>query len=300
MERPIWSRDGADWPNRGASRFVEAGGMGWHVQTGGAGPVLLLLHGTGAATHSWRDLAPRLARRFTLVAPDLPGHGFTDAARDRSLPGVAAAVGALCAALGAVPAMIVGHSAGAAIGIRMALDGVADPAVIVSLNGALLPFGGPAGALFPALARLLFDNRLTPQLFALQARLPGQVGRVLGRATGSTIDARGLALYARLFRTPGHCAGALGMMAGWDLETLKADLARLVPPLVLVAAERDQSVPPATAGAVAAIVPRGEVMTMAGVGHLAHEEQPGEVATLIEAVATRFGVLSDATAGAAT
>ena len=43
----------------------------------GQGPVVLLIHGTGAASHSWRGLAPLLASDFTLIAPDLPGHGFT-------------------------------------------------------------------------------------------------------------------------------------------------------------------------------------------------------------------------------
>src|SRR4051794_41984944 len=71
----------ADWPNRASSRLVTAGGLRWHVQVAGSGPVLLLVHGTGAATHSWRDLLPLLARHFTVVAPDLPGHGFTERPR---------------------------------------------------------------------------------------------------------------------------------------------------------------------------------------------------------------------------
>ena len=58
-----WDQDGHDWPNRDASRFVEAAGLTWHVQIAGQGPVLLLLHGTGASTHSWRDLLPGLAER---------------------------------------------------------------------------------------------------------------------------------------------------------------------------------------------------------------------------------------------
>ncbi len=117
-----WARDGRDWPNRDASRFVDAGGLRWHVQVLGPAdadaPTLLLLHGTGAATHSWRALAPRLAHGFRVVAPDLPGHGFTSMppADGLSLPGMAAAVGALLAALDASPALVVGHSAGAAVG----------------------------------------------------------------------------------------------------------------------------------------------------------------------------------------
>ncbi|MBQ1767400.1 MAG: alpha/beta fold hydrolase, partial [Aquincola sp.] len=79
-----WARDGADWPHRAHSRFVHAGGLHWHVQVAGQGPVLLLLHGTGASSHSMAGLLPLLAERFTVVVPDLPGHAFTDA-----LPGSA-------------------------------------------------------------------------------------------------------------------------------------------------------------------------------------------------------------------
>ncbi len=63
----------------------------WHVQRMGEGPPLLLIHGTGAATHSWRGLMPMLARHFTVIAPDLPGHGFTQSppAHRLSLPGMA-------------------------------------------------------------------------------------------------------------------------------------------------------------------------------------------------------------------
>ena len=60
-------------------------GLRWHVQMMGTGPQVLLLHGAGAATHSWRDVAPLLARDFTVIAPDLPGHGFTDTPRGRRL-----------------------------------------------------------------------------------------------------------------------------------------------------------------------------------------------------------------------
>ena len=92
--------------------------------------MLLLLHGTGAATHSWRDLAPLLARDFTIVAPDLPGHGFTQAPEsDRlSLPAMARAVAALLKQLALAPELIVGHSAGVAIALRMVLDKAVTPA----------------------------------------------------------------------------------------------------------------------------------------------------------------------------
>jgi magnesium chelatase accessory protein len=139
-----WETDGLDWPNRKASRFVVAGGLRWHVQFMGKGPVALLLHGTGASTHSWRDFAPLLARHFTIVAPDLPGHAFTERpkAPGLSLPGIAASVRDLLDVLEMEPVFGIGHSAGAAILARMTIDGALQPRALVSLNGALLPFRG--------------------------------------------------------------------------------------------------------------------------------------------------------------
>jgi magnesium chelatase accessory protein len=284
-DAPRWDVEGRDWPLRAHSAFVEAAGMRWHVQRLGEGPELLLLHGTGAATHSWRDLAPLLAQRFALITPDLPGHGFTSAPprSARGLPGFAAALGGLLSALGARPDMAVGHSAGAAVAIRMALDGgLAPTAPIVSFNGALLPFPGAAARLFPAMAKLLFDNPLAPRLFALQASLPGQVAGFLDRSTGSRIDRRGVELYARLFATPGHCAGALGMMAGWDLDGLARDLPRLSTPLTLAAASADLSVPPTVSARVARLVAGARLVEMRGLGHLAHEEAPARAAAIID------------------
>ena len=113
-----WERDSADWPHRECSRFVHAAAMRWHVQIMGEGPVLLLIHGTGAATHSWRHLAPLLAAHFKVVAIDLPGHGFSDPApssRVASLPGMARALGELLQTLDLDCAIVVGHSAGGAI-----------------------------------------------------------------------------------------------------------------------------------------------------------------------------------------
>src|SRR5947208_16415765 len=93
------------WPNAGASSFVNAGGLRWHVQRMGSGPVVLLLHGSGAASHSWGDVAPILAEHFTVIVPDLPGHGFTERLPDDrlSITGIADALGALLEALDARP-----------------------------------------------------------------------------------------------------------------------------------------------------------------------------------------------------
>jgi magnesium chelatase accessory protein len=285
--RLVWERDGRDWPNRSASRFVTAGGVAWHVQVMGKGPAVLLLHGTGASTHSWRGLAPLLAPHFTVVAPDLPGHGFTDAPRASSgytLPNVAKAVAALLDALEIRPELAVGHSAGAAIAARMVLDGAIAPRAVVSLNGALLPFPGMSNDFFGPIARLLAGSRLASRAFALFAGSGLSVERLL-RSTGSRIDADGVRLYARLAGNPAHVGGALGLMANWDLRPLVRDLPRLPARLVLVAGSNDGMVPPSESYRVRSLVPGAELVTLPGLGHLAHEEKPDQVAALLDRVA---------------
>jgi magnesium chelatase accessory protein len=279
--KPDWNREGRDWPNRDASRFLFAAGFKWHVQVMGSGQTLLLLHGAGAATHSWRDVAPLLARDFTVIAPDLPGHGFTETpgGDGLSLRGMARGLAALLAKLEAEPAFAVGHSAGAAIATRMALDGRFDGGV-VSLNGALQPFPGAAGHIFPAMAKLLFLNPVAQQVFAWRAARPGAVARLI-ESTGSKIDAAGLRYYGTLLGTTGHIAGALGMMARWDLHALQADLPTFSQPLTLVAGERDHAVPPRVAEEVHAMIPQSRLIRLPDLGHLAHEEAPVRIAEIV-------------------
>lgn len=287
-ERLVWERDGLDWPHRDTSRFVLAGGLKWHVQQMGKGPVLLLIHGTGASTHSWRDFAPLMARHYTVVAADLPGHAFTDTppAAQMSLPGMSNALAALVEALGLDVALCISHSAGAAIGARMVLDRRIPPRALVSINGAFLPLDGLPGLLFPPVARMMAATPLASKLFAWRASDRSAVERLIG-GTGSALDATGVELYARLVRDQRHAAGALAMMARWDLRPLLRELPALPAPLVLLVGANDRAVPPEQARRVAALMPRAPApIVLEHLGHLAHEERPAEVArAVLQAVA---------------
>lgn len=248
----------------------------------GQGPALLLIHGTGASTHSWRALAPLLARHYTVIAPDLPGHGFTEspARQAMSLPGMATAVATLADKLALKPERVIGHSAGAAILIRCCLDGLLQPHDVISLNGALLPFRGHAGVLFPPLAKILFLNPLTPRLLAHSARDPERVLRLI-RGTGSELDQAGIDFYARLFASPVHVRATLGMMANWDLRRFAQDLPRLNIPLRMIIGEQDEAVPPTDAERVSATIAKATLVRLPGLGHLAHEEDAETVADAI-------------------
>ena len=291
-DRPDWAVEGRDWPHREASRFVEAAGLRWHIQEFGRAeaPALLLLHGTGAATHSWRGLAPLLARDFFVIAPDLPGHGFTDPLPDAelSLPGMARAVAGLVAALGRPPVLAAGHSAGAAVLARLCLDGSIAPRLLAAFNGALAPLPGAANLLFPSMARLLFLNPFTPRIFAWTA--DRSAAKRLIEGTGSRLDPAGVDLYRRLFARAGHVRGALGMMANWDLAGLHRALPGLATRTLLIVGGDDKAILPDTAFALRDRLPEARVALIRGLGHLAHEEAPERVAEVLLAEARTLGL----------
>lgn len=277
--------DGHAWPNASASRFVQAAGLRWHVQQLGSGPPVLLIHGTGASCHSWEGLAAELQRDFALTMIDLPGHGFTDpvARSEMTLPTVARLVGELLKVLGVTPRLILGHSAGAAIAVQMALDRrMAPPDAIISINGALLPWRGVARWLFPPMARMLASGGLATHLLARRAEQPGAVERMLA-GTGRLPPARSVAFYKLMLMRPSHVQAALDMMAMWDLESLERDLPRLGVELILIACGEDAAVPPDAAFAVKDRVGSARAHYLRGLGHLAHEERPGEIADVIRA-----------------
>ena len=158
----LWERDGSDWPHRQASEFKVAGGLRWHLQRfacqglpcAANPPVVLLIHGTGSATHTWRGLAPLLVQHAEVLSMDLPGHGFSalppgaPPGQWLSLNGMAQALGALLLLLQRAPTLVIGHSAGAAIALRMCLDDRIAPRSVIGINAALLPLGGLAGQFF--------------------------------------------------------------------------------------------------------------------------------------------------------
>ncbi|EEW26228.1 alpha/beta fold hydrolase BchO [Rhodobacter ferrooxidans] len=272
----------ADWPHRDASRFVVCKPHLWHVQEMGTGPLLLLIHGAGGSTHSWRQLMPLLAQHFRVVAMDLPGQGYSrSGARSRlGLDGMSTDLLHLCAHEGWQPDAIIGHSAGAAIALRLTELLPHKPRAVIGINAALSNFDGVAGWLFPLLARALTLAPFVPQIFARISGTPAKVNSLLAY-TGSPLDTEGKALYQRLVSNPGHVDATLAMMSQWKLDGLLARLPAMTIPLLLIAADQDGAVPCATSRNWAARMPNAEYVEIPGHGHLVHEEVPKAVAGLI-------------------
>ncbi len=282
MSRLDWNRQGLIWPHRETSTFVQTGSARWHVQRMGSGPPLLLLHGTGASVHSWRDLMPLLAATHEVIAIDLPRHAFTTGhdAYAMSLPAMAGEVAALMTHLDVAPAAIIGHSAGAALALQMGLaHDFAGP--IVGLASALRPFPGPFAQIFPAVAKALFINPLVPRIFAGTVDLSGGAGRFLWRSTNSRIDEAGLACYRTLLKHPGHAGGALAMMANWDLPGLRGRMSSVANPVLMVHGGNDPAIPPEWAREAQGWLADARLEVLPTLGHLAHEEAPDKVAALI-------------------
>lgn len=272
----------ADWPHRAKGRKLRVAPHEWWVVEDGPAeaPAILMLHGAGGSGHSFGALIPHLTEHYRVIVPDLPGQGCTRAGgmRRLGLDAMAEDLAKLCAALEVRPAVTLGHSAGAAIALRMAdlmpLRGV------VGINAALGSFDGAAGVMFPLMARAL---AATPFVGAAVAKLwgtPAAVEKVLA-TTGSPLEAEGRAQYLRLVQDARHVEGTLGMMAAWKLDGLMARLPSLPVPVLLIASDKDNAVPPKVSRDAVAHMQAASYAEIAGYGHLVHEEAPEAVAVVL-------------------
>ena len=288
---PDWDAMRHDWPGSAHSVFVRCGDMRWHVQRMGQGPALMLLHGTGASTHTWRELMPLLAQHHTVWAVDLPGHAFSHPLPHvpPSLPHVAQALMALLTQLKCRPLTWVGHSAGAAIAAQICTDpswlAQGEAGRLVALNPAWLPMPGSARWLYPLAAWVVGHNPLSGWLAAKQATHTALVDKLLAQ-TGSTIDERGRRCYRYLMGQPAHDRGVLQMMAAWDLDALRSRLPLLRLPVQLQIGLNDGTVPPRLADEVCSVLPHAQRIDWPGRGHLAHEEDPQGCAQAIQSFVT--------------
>ena len=276
-----WPDDAQDWPLTDYSRQILHRPHRWHIQDDGTGPDLLLLHGAGGATQSFRGLFPLLARTYHVIAIDLPGQGFTQLGGQQrcGLDHMAEDILALCRNQGWMPRLIVGHSAGTAIALRMWELGLHPENGIVGINAALGNFKGVAGWLFPMMAKALAMTPFSASVFA-NTTTRNSV-RNLVQGTGSTLDHEGLELYYRLATDKAHVDATLSMMAQWSLDGLLGRLDQIDTPVHLITGRSDKAVPPSVSKDAAQRLPDARLTALPNLGHLAHEEDPARIAKLI-------------------
>ena len=155
--------------------FVVAGGVRVHYVRCGAGRPLIYVHGAKGSVYDFTlSIGGRLAERYTALAMDRPGSGFSARpARGANSPQAQAAVlRAAAAELGLERPILIGHSLGAAVALAWALDAPGEVAAVVTLGGYVLPLGGPP----PWVVSLL---RLPAMLRAVGALGRSRLGRPL-------------------------------------------------------------------------------------------------------------------------
>jgi len=253
-------------------------------RTAGDGPVLLLLHGVTNSSQTWEPVAEELAGSFTVIAPDLLGHGESATPRgDYSLGAHASGVRDLLTLLGHERATVVGHSLGGGIAMQFAYQfpercerlvlvssGGLGPEVHLLLRAAALP---GADYVLPLITsrRLLGAGRGVGGVLQRLRLAPGGDLALLAEGFAS-LDNRG-SREAFL-----HTVRAVIDPSGQRVSAYdRLGLASLMPSLV-VWGENDSIIPVAHGETAHAAMPGSRFVVFPDAGHLPHHADPGRFA----------------------
>ena len=247
---------------------------------GGSGPLLVLVHGITSSSASWEPVLPALAEHFTIIAPDLLGHGQSDKpAGDYSLGSHACLVRDLMLALGHEQGTIVGHSLGGGIAMQAAYQfpELVGRLVLVSSGGL-----GREVSLFLRAVTLPGAEVVLPLIASRPVLDAGSViSRVIGRIglqAGSDLAeiARGIAslndIGAR--RAFVHTARSVIDPFGQRVDARdRLYLAEAVPSL-LVWGEADPIIPAEHGRRAHGLMPGSRLEVFDAAGHFPHVDEP--------------------------
>lgn len=275
-----------DWPNREFSQEIQVGNLFWHVQISGNAPAhLLLLHGTGSSAHTWGGIFSSLSKKFTVIAVDLPGHGFTRNIGNKalSLDQLASALSSLRIALGIdYFDHIIGHSAGATLALSYALKNK-QPKTIIGLNPSLISLPNfysrfVAPFLNPIVTSSIFTavlSDLLPHTKMIDSLLD---------STNSKLPLEKRERYKLLFKNADHLNGSMSFMAGTDIPHLLSQCKSISSRLIFVVTEDDGWIPMNTlCGALEKNFTNPQIIKIRG-GHIFHEESEIVATKLIESI----------------
>jgi pimeloyl-ACP methyl ester carboxylesterase len=259
----------------------------------GSGEPILLVHGLGGSRRTWRYVIDVLAATHTVIAPDLPGHGDSDApAGDYSLGAHAAALRDLLVALGFPAATVIGHSLGGGVGMQFAYqfpDRISRLVLISSggLGAELTPM--LRAATLPGAEAIVAGLAHVPRPVTRRILLPASSilpGVVYGRDAGPLADGlRGLAgarprqAFIRTARSVINWRGQ-SVSAARQLGLL-ADL-----PVLVAWGSQDRTIPPHHQRAVARQLPNARLVEITGAGHYPHETAPERLLPAVRAFLT--------------
>ena len=261
----------------------------------GEGPAIVLIHGMAGSSRTWRDVVPLLARSYTVIAPDLPGHGESAKPMgDYSLGAYASGLRDLIAgALGIEKATLVGQSLGGGVAMQLAYQ---HPELCERL--VVVGSGGLGREVNWALRLLTLPGAeyLLPVVFPHFLRRPGDRLAAFFHARGVRAPhvSEMWSAYASLMETESRRAFVSTLRAVIDPggQTVSAldrlYLAAAVPTLI-VWGELDGIIPVEHARAAHAMLPGSRLEIFPGAGHFVHVEQPvkfaGVLANFIESTA---------------
>jgi pimeloyl-ACP methyl ester carboxylesterase len=253
----------------------------------GAGPVLLLVHGIAGGYENWRDVIDPLSRRYTVVAPDLPGHGASAAGNgDYSIGGLAVGLRDLLVALGHERATLVGHSLGGGIAMQLAYQfpELAERLVLVSSGGL-----GPEVSLILRAAALP-GSELCIRATAQTANWAGAaVGRGLAKVglrptTDVAEVARGYASLADPDRRAAFLATLRSVINVGGQRIDASDRMYLAAgiPLLIVWGARDPIIPVSHGERAHKAIAGSRLEIFDGVGHIPQLEAPARFVEVLE------------------
>jgi pimeloyl-ACP methyl ester carboxylesterase len=261
-------------------------GVKIHFKQVGMGRPVVFLHGFGTSLDTWRFVVETLEDEYRLVLLDLKGHGLSDRPRDEmyAAQDQARVVRGLIDYLGVENVVIVGHSFGAVVGLAAALDAQRDGSsgVIAAL---FLIAGSVDAENVPNVLRLLRTpilGWLSLKLISASFRTRAMLKRAYhddAKVTDSLVE-----LYARYQSVPGTDYALIKtaeQLVPVDISESKRELARLEIPVINIWGEHDVIIPRAAAESVCQLVPRCEVVTVDGAGHMPQEESPKKVIALL-------------------
>jgi pimeloyl-ACP methyl ester carboxylesterase len=253
---------------------------GWHCIQQGKGPTLLLLHGLGASSFSWRHNLGPLSRRFRVVAVDFPGHGRSPASLrgDYRLEALARGVIDFMEQHEIQEAALAGNSLGGGLALLLARDYPERIPALVLL--------APAVAL-TRIPWLFYPLRL-PVLGLMGAALLGPWiipwALRLAYHRRESITPEVVAGYAAPFRDWRHrlaLARLCQQIKVWSLPQVAALLGQVRQPATLVWGEKDRILPVRQAFWIKERLPQAELHILPEVGHAPQEEAPDTVNKII-------------------
>jgi magnesium chelatase accessory protein len=267
-------------------RWSDARGVRLRWYEGGSGPTVALLHGYGGAASNWVLVAPWLAERYRVVVPDLPGHGGSSA-----LPGPPERVDPYAERLASLldgPAVLVGHSFGAVVALRLAAR---RPELVRGL--VLAGAAGIASSTRSAERTLTFVSIVQPGKRIVRFRRAFSRNpflRKLAFGTVSVVDPRGLDPLAAAGFLAGSALHSDIRSAGDALVRTdpRIDLAAVSCPALVLHGARDAQVPVRDALEYARRL-RAPLRVIADCGHLLIGERPEAVVDAVAGFLDRIG-----------